>query len=61
MLAEAGRVAGSMGYKAYTVGGFVRDLILRRDNLDIDIVIEGDGIKFARKFGKLSEGTCKDT
>ena len=53
LLKEAGEVASSMGYKAYVVGGFVRDLVLRRDNLDIDIVIEGDGIKFARKFGKI--------
>ncbi|MEE9543884.1 MAG: CBS domain-containing protein [Thermodesulfobacteriota bacterium] len=50
LLEEAGRVAESMGFKAYAVGGFVRDLVLRRDNLDIDIVIEGDGIEFAKKF-----------
>jgi tRNA nucleotidyltransferase (CCA-adding enzyme) len=35
------------------VGGFVRDLLLRRENLDMDIVIEGgDGIAFAREFAK---------
>ena len=32
------------------VGGFVRDLLLRHENLDIDIVIEGDAILFARLF-----------
>ena len=26
------------------------DMLLRRDNLDIDIVIEGDGIVFAKEF-----------
>jgi tRNA nucleotidyltransferase (CCA-adding enzyme) len=31
----------------YLVGGFVRDLILGVDNLDLDIVVEGDGISFA--------------
>lgn len=36
---------------AYLVGGFVRDLFLGVKNMDLDIVIEGDGIKFA---GKLS-------
>jgi len=36
--------------KVYLVGGFVRDLILRVKNLDLDIVIEGDGIKFAERF-----------
>lgn len=48
LLKEGGEVASSHGFKAYAVGGFVRDLILRRDNLDIDIVIEGgNGIIFA--------------
>ena len=39
-----------MNYKVYAVGGFIRDLLLRRPNLDIDIVVEGDGIEFARAF-----------
>lgn len=48
LLKEAGEVAEARGFKAYVVGGFVRDLIMRRENLDIDIVIEGgDGIVFA--------------
>ena len=41
-----------MGYNAYVVGGFVRDLLLKFDNLDIDVVIEGDGIKFAQEYAK---------
>jgi len=32
----------------YLVGGFVRDLFLGVENLDLDIVVEGDGIKFAQ-------------
>ena len=32
---------------AYLVGGFVRDLILEVKNLDLDIVVEADAIKFA--------------
>jgi tRNA nucleotidyltransferase (CCA-adding enzyme) len=35
----------------YAVGGFVRDLIMRRENYDIDVVVEGDGIHFAQVFG----------
>ncbi len=31
----------------YLVGGFVRDLLLDRPNLDIDIAVEGDAIAFA--------------
>lgn len=49
-LREFGKLADRMGYRVYAVGGFVRDLLLRRPNLDIDIVVEGDGIQFARTF-----------
>ena len=50
MLREFGRLAERFRFKAYAVGGFVRDLLMRRPNLDIDIVVEGDGIDFARTF-----------
>ncbi|MBU4606152.1 MAG: CBS domain-containing protein [Proteobacteria bacterium] len=53
ILKEMGQVAGDLGYKAYLVGGSVRDLFLRRENLDLDVVVEGDGIAFARRFGEL--------
>jgi tRNA nucleotidyltransferase (CCA-adding enzyme) len=36
--------------KAYLVGGFVRDIILKVGNFDLDIVIEGDGTRFAESF-----------
>jgi tRNA nucleotidyltransferase (CCA-adding enzyme) len=51
LLRELGEVGEDLGYHVYAVGGFVRDLLLRRENLDIDIVVEGDGIHFARTFG----------
>ncbi|HEY4575063.1 MAG TPA: CBS domain-containing protein, partial [Thermoanaerobaculia bacterium] len=35
------------GVPAYLVGGFVRDLLLERENRDLDVVVEGDGIEFA--------------
>ncbi|MFQ5329306.1 MAG: CBS domain-containing protein, partial [Thermodesulfobacteriota bacterium] len=59
MLEDAGRVAEKLGFKAYVVGGFVRDLILRYDNLDIDIVIEGDGIIFAKKLAAQKGGRVR--
>lgn len=34
----------------YLVGGFVRDMILNRENFDIDFVVEGDAIAFARQL-----------
>jgi len=53
ILISLGRVAGSLDCRAYVVGGFVRDLLLGRDNLDVDIVIEGgDGIAFARSYAE---------
>jgi len=35
------------------VGGIVRDLILEKPNQDIDIVVEGDGIAFAKKIADI--------
>jgi tRNA nucleotidyltransferase (CCA-adding enzyme) len=52
ILKEIGYIAEEMSYNTYLVGGFVRDLLLARKNEDIDIVVEGDGILFARKYAK---------
>ena len=49
----AGEVAELLGCNAYLVGGSVRDLLRGQENLDIDIVIEGDGIRFANEFGRI--------
>jgi tRNA nucleotidyltransferase (CCA-adding enzyme) len=53
MLKAVGEVADGLGYGAYVVGGFVRDLVLYRSDEDVDIVIEGDGIAFAKKYAGL--------
>ncbi len=50
-----GNVADMLGYNAYLVGGLVRDLFLNQDNLDVDVVIEGDGIRFAQEFSEHHE------
>jgi len=50
ILRQVGQVAAELGFSAYVVGGFVRDLLLKHENLDIDIVIEGDAIVFARSY-----------
>jgi len=39
------------GYEAYVVGGAVRDLLLRRDPLDVDIVVDDDPVKMAERIG----------
>ncbi|MCK5237789.1 MAG: CBS domain-containing protein [Deltaproteobacteria bacterium] len=63
LLKDVGRVADTTGLNAYAVGGLVRDLILKRKNLDIDIVVEpgnkGDAITFAKKFAKLKRAKVK--
>jgi len=57
VLRTAGELAERLGYSAYVVGGFVRDLLLGIDNLDVDLVVEGDGITFARAFAKDNEAS----
>ena len=52
LLEEFGRVGDELGYSIYAVGGFVRDLLMRVENFDIDIVVEGDGIRFAESLEK---------
>jgi tRNA nucleotidyltransferase (CCA-adding enzyme) len=44
----ASDVAFRLKMPLYLVGGFVRDLILGVKNLDLDFVVEADGIKFAQ-------------
>lgn len=45
-------IASHLGFKAYLVGGFVRDLILGLKNFDLDIAVEGDGILFAQTLAE---------
>lgn len=44
LLKRAGSLATRQGVGVFIVGGFVRDLPLRRPTRDLDLVIEGDGI-----------------
>lgn len=39
--------------KAYLVGGYIRDHFRRRRTRDIDIVVEGDALSFARAFSRV--------
>ncbi len=49
ILKQCGDIGDDLQVSAFAVGGFVRDLLLRQKNLDLDIVVEGDGIAFARR------------
>ncbi len=44
---------------AFVVGGVVRDLLLERPNLDLDIVVEGDAIRLAELLAKRYGGTVQ--
>ena len=46
---------------AYVVGGFVRDIVLKRESKDIDIVTDGDGIKLAKLVASKIKGKPKVT
>ena len=65
LLTEVGRLAGTVGSRAFAVGGIVRDALIdsgadaigdRRGPRDIDIVIEGDGIGLARRAARALGG-----
>jgi len=59
LLKQLGEIADELGFNAYLVGGLVRDVILKRKNLDVDIVIEGDGIRFAKAFAQKNEARVR--
>jgi tRNA nucleotidyltransferase (CCA-adding enzyme) len=59
VLKLAGAVADDFGFQVYIVGGSVRDLLRGEANLDLDIVVEGDGIAFAYDLGKKLNARVK--
>ena len=42
-------VADQCGLDVYAVGGYVRDVFLQRPSKDIDFVVVGDGVEFAKR------------
>ena len=47
-----GEEADRLGLETYVIGGYVRDLILRRPSKDIDVVTVGSGIELARAVAR---------
>ncbi|PKR80162.1 tRNA nucleotidyltransferase [Brumimicrobium salinarum] len=45
-------IVTELGLETYTIGGFVRDLLLERPSKDIDIVVVGNGLALAEKVAK---------
>jgi len=59
LLKIAGDLGNELGWEVYAVGGFVRDILLGRPNLDLDLVVEGDGIHFAKELVAKLGGRVK--
>jgi len=53
----AGELTQKRGQKLYLVGGVVRDLLLERENFDLDLVVEGDAIALAQELAEAKK--CK--
>lgn len=52
-----GSEADARGINAFLVGGFVRDLVLGSKNYDLDVVVEGDAIKFGKAIADRIGGS----
>ena len=49
ILQQIGKIADEANKKVFGVGGVVRDLILDREIKEVDLMVIGDGIEFAKK------------
>jgi len=59
LLREIGEISAARGENVFLVGGVVRDVILERSNLDMDLVTEGKAISFARQLSKIKDWDIK--
>jgi tRNA nucleotidyltransferase (CCA-adding enzyme) len=59
LLRTISRMAESDVFSVFLVGGVVRDLLLGVPNLDLDIVVEGEGIEFARLLSRELKGRVR--
>lgn len=48
----ASQIAGEQNLQCFVIGGYVRDLILKRPSKDIDIVVVGNGLEMAEACGE---------
>ncbi|MGA7720732.1 MAG: CCA tRNA nucleotidyltransferase [Ignavibacteriaceae bacterium] len=49
-IAAATQTAKLINVEVYIVGGFVRDILLKREKNEIDFLVIGDGLEFASKY-----------
>jgi tRNA nucleotidyltransferase (CCA-adding enzyme) len=58
LMRRLGAEAEAVGFELFVVGGFVRDLLLGVASLDLDLVVEGDGLSFANRIARTRGGRC---
>ncbi len=58
-LQQAGTVGDELATNVFVVGGFVRDLLMKKKNFDLDISVEGDSLKYAHSLAKRLDGTVR--
>ena len=52
LIRTTGALAAKLRFGLYLVGGAVRDILLGRDNLDLDLVVEGDAPELATSLAE---------
>lgn len=52
ILKQIGEIADTNNYTVFVVGGYVRDILLKKECKDIDILVVGKGTEFARLVAK---------
>ncbi|MBI4288638.1 MAG: CCA tRNA nucleotidyltransferase [Chloroflexi bacterium] len=50
LVEASGEIARDLGVKLHVVGGAVRDLLLGRPTLDLDLVVEGNAVEVVRRL-----------
>lgn len=60
LIETVSRVSRAEDVPVYLVGGFVRDLLLERENRDLDLVVEGDGLDFAARLARVLGGRVRE-
>ena len=53
LLRKAGELGDKHKISTYLVGGYVRDLLLGRETVDIDIMVNDQSLSFAKKLSKI--------
>src|SRR4030042_1981426 len=57
LIRTAGALAAELRFGLYLVGGAVRDILLARDRVDLDLVVEGDAPELATSLaGRVGAG-----